>query len=396
MGRRATVRLLAAGLVAALAGSRAPVARGQAECAASCGPGETCQACVGYAPGEPDPFPPCPAGSEDARYRCCPASQYNANGLCCQATNPLRINCCSIADANAGQCAPACLPLLERPGYDPVLVDDAHCGVCGRACTRGKVCVAGSCACPDGKQDCGDDCRDCCVDSNCASGERCCSGVCGSCCTDADCPYPDHTCQERACACPPGERACGERCIPGGACCTDADCPRDSGQHCPSPGGACGCPVGERDCGGVCRGCCADTDCGGGQHCLKGTCTCPPGTLVCGGGACAARGHCCTDADCTPGSGKTCTGPGGTCQCSGLAMDTWVECDGVCTNLSTNERHCGGCHLACVGEERCLRGVCWPFLGGVLDECATVMCPAGSMCKAGVCEPILITIPIIP
>jgi hypothetical protein len=84
-------------------------------------------------------------------------------------------------------------------------------------------------------------------------------------------------------------------------------------------------------------------------------------------------------------------------------------CDGVCTVLAVDPRHCGGCGQACATSERCDNGVCRVVcpagqLACVGSDgaavCATVAtdrahcgacgnaCPAGQLCAAGRCTAI--------
>jgi len=82
---------------------------------------------------------------------------------------------------------------------DP-LVDVAHCGACGNACTGGEICDQGSCVCPEGETSCDGQCAD-----TQSSAEHC--GACGNACEGGQ------VCDAGSCACPDGQTLCDGRCI---------------------------------------------------------------------------------------------------------------------------------------------------------------------------------------
>lgn len=136
--------------------------------------------------------------------------------------------------------------------------DADHCGACGRACTSGQTCCAGSCvdtalssahcgacanACGPGQGCCGALCRDLQADAShcgacgraCASGQSCCGGTCVDTATHAG-----------HCG------ACGNACGSGLSCCGGTCYNLDSAQdHCGSCTIACG--LLEHCCRGGCQ-----------------------------------------------------------------------------------------------------------------------------------------------
>jgi len=88
-----------------------------------------------------------------------------ALGACCGATTP---------DA----CGTSCVDLQSN---------NANCGTCGHACSGGKTCQSGACACPTGQTDCGTcvnlktskaNCSSC--GNACPGVQTCSGGVCGA------------------------------------------------------------------------------------------------------------------------------------------------------------------------------------------------------------------------
>ncbi len=75
--------------------------------------------------------------------------------------------------------------------------DNENCGGCGRACTGGKECNQGTCACPAGTTLCGDTCQNLQNDpNNCGQCETQCEMICsqGSCATSMISAGTYHTC----------------------------------------------------------------------------------------------------------------------------------------------------------------------------------------------------------
>ena len=104
--------------------------------------------------------------------------------------------------------------------------------------------------------------------------------------------------------------------------------------------------------------------CTAGEQCVDGQCTnvCPEPMIECGGD-CIDPAHdpdfCGATADCVGGNaGTECRDDqacmDGACACVGAVE----ECNGACMDLSDNEANCGGCGIACAGNEQCLAGVC--------------------------------------
>lgn len=146
-------------------------------------------------------------------------------------------------------------------------------------------------------------------------------------------------CSGREC----GDNGCGGSC---GSCSGDPTC---------NASGQCVCADGRTNCAGNCvntnrnenhcGGC--DIPCAAGEECLAGVCECVP---VCDGLECGDDGCDGSCGSCT--GGKTCES--GQCQCPSGQQD----CDGTCTDLSTDRSHCGSCDNACVVGEGCVEGEC--------------------------------------
>lgn len=306
-----------------------------------------------------------------------------------------------------GVCAPLCTEgeeLCDGACVDPAK-DRQNCGGCGVVCDEGEVCSAGVCSstCDEGLRDCDGSCVDVSSDD-----ENC--GSCGEVCGEGE------RCEAGTCGCAPGWSACDEGC---------ADLENDTencgacgevcgeGQSC--EGGECLCPEGLT----LCDGRCVDTDddslhcggcgtaCGEEQSCDAGVCTCPDGLSACGTECldldedlenCGACGEACPAGDafsdfvCEEGA------------CVLLCSDGWDDCDDnpstFCeTNVTLNPSHCGGCGIACRGDQVCQGGSCICPAG--LTECegacidlqadslhcgaCGITCEAGESCSNGLC-----------
>jgi hypothetical protein len=283
------------------------------------------------------------------------------------------------------QCGDSCVDLA---------LDDANCGMCGKACAAGESCAGSACL----TRDCSFSCdalsvcvnnacveRDC-VGVVCPSGLTCHSGACGCAPGETSCGgacvkvvTDSSNCGMCGMACPNGTRCAAGQCLPGscdgGACdplsvcfqgsCTTAACVGVSctgGKSC--AGGTCACPNGTVDCGSTCAALTSDNlncgtcgnHCPSGQSCIMGNCTvtgCAAGKTVCGGACvdtqtdpdnCNACGNAC-------GGGRVCVG--GACACP---MGT-VFCGTSCVNPTNDPNHCGGCFRSCNGGS-CTASVC--------------------------------------
>jgi hypothetical protein len=128
----------------------------------------------------------------------------------------------------------------------------------------------------------------------------------------------------------------------------------------------------EANCGGCFDACGGSTECidgectcgagacGRGEDCVDGACACQAGMIECDGGAY------CTDVssdnrDCG-GCGNVCVGTCvlGTCECGGglTECDPWGPGGVECVDLQRNSLHCGACNAACGQGEYCVDGEC--------------------------------------
>lgn len=111
---------------------------------------------------------------------------------------------CAPSTCPAGQtfCLGACV--------DPVIFqsDPAHCGRCGRACTGGKTCRNGVCACPTGLSDCDGTCH------NLQINEHHC-GSCGNDCQGKNCVNGVCVCKKAFTLCRTDEECCSGSCEAG-------------------------------------------------------------------------------------------------------------------------------------------------------------------------------------
>lgn len=62
------------------------------------------------------------------------------------------------------------------------------------------------------------------------------------------------------------------------------------------------------------------------------------------------------------------------------ACDGGLKCDGVCTDVTASESHCGQCGARCAASERCVEGECRG------SSCPDISCGEGRVCVAGACR----------
>ncbi|MCC6876707.1 MAG: hypothetical protein IT378_20560 [Sandaracinaceae bacterium] len=336
-------------------------------CGNNCGPSESCggTGCACNATVRATPGEACTGGTPD----CCPAtgcanlasSTSNCRtcgnvcgpnetcsmaGCTCGSTSQATGEACT--GANGECCSGACTN---------VSTSTSHCHTCGNACGAGETCGGGGCTCGGTAAGSGEACP--------GGGSACCSGACTDVTSTSNC---------RAC-----NNACGagETCGAGG--CTCGGTTVGSGEACAGASNNC------------CSGSCTDTSttancracnnaCGAGETCGAGGCTC--GATTAGSGeACPGAGSACCGGMCLDvtsdemtcgacgnqcGTGETCSG--GRCTCGSTTGGAGAEaCPGassvccgnsVCRNLDTDENNCGGCGVGCGTNEVCLAGIC--------------------------------------
>jgi hypothetical protein len=80
--------------------------------------------------------------------------------------------------------------------------------------------------------------------------------------------------------------------------------------------------------------------------------------------------------------GSSSAGTGGNAGHGG-ATGACATCDGACVDLASDPRHCGGCTVACDGQEICDRGACRT------PSCLVVgpICPNDHLCCGDECCP---------
>ncbi|KLT40579.1 hypothetical protein CC85DRAFT_313224 [Cutaneotrichosporon oleaginosum] len=255
----------------------------------------------------------------------CPDFQINV--FSCGSCN----NWCSEnQECRKGQCRNCPRSTMGCHDYDgirgciDVLRSKDNCGDCGRQCPSDSLsCKNGKCISPKAKSYCerSSYCIDLANDPT----------HCGTC--DNKCP-PGQACKCGRCgACPAGQLACRTDAQPAIFPCIDV---LSDNQNC----GTCG------------------RHCDAGSQCQNGDCTCPAGHIACGDRVascidpmtnpsfCGSCNVSCGDGTCTRG---VCT----SCEVG------YVFCDGECRNVSSDDRHCGGCRQFCENEgEFCNNGTC--------------------------------------
>ena len=185
-----------------------------------------------------------------------------------------------------------------------------------KSCGVGRSCVAGACACNAGLMQCGGAGVGACYDLK-TDPNHCgrCNDSCGS----------GGVCTNGACSCPAATGTqCGmaQTCVDVktsqtncGMCGVDCPAMAGQGQYQACLQGAC------TACGAENQACCAGATVGFNQGCLQGlSCSATPGAA---------------GAKCTCGAGS-------------------IKCGDTCTNLKTDEQHCGACGTACANNQVCL------------------------------------------
>jgi len=225
---------------------------------------------------------------------------------------------------DAGPCGPGSLTMCGNQCIN-IKRDVDNCGMCGKACKLGEVCVQGGCA------------------LQCGGGATKCNGTC------LDIKSDPEACGQ-----------CGNKCLPGQVC---------SVGKC-----AATCQAGLTDCMGACIDLQADHDncgmcgsaCPDGQLCSAGKCaaTCQNGWTTCAndaGGSCVDLQHdpqncgscgtaCPNGFFCTPNP------DGGMPTCGIQCFGGTTLCGNACADTQIDPSHCGDCNTTC--NQICSSGHC--------------------------------------
>jgi len=260
---------------------------------------------------------PCTAGLLCVASQCqCDASQHVSDADNCGCNGPCGIgNLCL-----AGHCK--CDHVYHAN-------DNELCG-CVESCKfvdTGRICVSGSCVCPDGEQWCGAKCSpaSCCEPSQHKSdADNCnCNGPCkkGYLCEPNASGVGDCTCDVNANLSNPKNCGCDKTVCAANEVCQGGKCVCKQGLYpCVKASGLTLCtPVPASQ---MCNDCGA---CAAGETCINGQCVCKPGFVPCqpmgGAAVCVPSGnlaYMCPDCTtlCTGGLTKCALTPGGTQKCN--------------------------------------------------------------------------------
>lgn len=376
-------------------------------CGTTCAAGEECVAgtCTPPAPTL------CPEGQVRCDGTCKEAlTNFGSEGISCPGGGGAPTECPAGRELCNGACFPVgkCQPAECQPGWGycygvcrDFQNDPGYCGGCNTGCTGGAYCSGGKCFyCADQFTPCGDKCVDTKTDLNNCGG---CGNLCGTQCINGQCtgvgPTP---------GCAPGTTRCGNACVDltrdpancgtcGKVCGSDSTCyaPGECGfsvEYCASLGKqACGLGCGPKNDPFNCGGC---------------------GQLCPGGYACDADLEICyiigdskrngvkpkPQQSLVPADQQT-LAPTDEATCApGLE-----DCNGVCSDLTTDMLNCGSCGNACGAEDTCQAGVCTapaPSSDGQSlaptdtesatsdseDEPAPSSCPEGQIECSGICS----------
>jgi hypothetical protein len=299
------------------------------------------------------------------------------NGALCNVAGDCMSNVCAQGRCCAGPCTATC----------------KSCAVRGQEGTCANVALGG--ADPTGA------CRDDACSNNCNGNGACARESNGSACGAAVCGANNArttltcnatgTCQTITATCAAGLVCTGGNCAPpikqpnGGNCVNGTDCASNNcvaGRCCANA------------CTGLCRACTAASSwtcanrtgtCGAGGSCMVGVC-CGAGLTNCGGvctNLTSDEGHCgaCTGAGSICGAGLTCVNGACTLVCAPPTPD---KCGNACFDLSSDTAHCGACTTVCGAGEICQRGVCACPAGR--DRCGGPTClPLNTIQRCGSC-----------
>ena len=341
--------------------------------------------------------------------RTCPGGTSCNNGLC---TTP---TCAAPATACPGAGGGTFCADLGR--------DAVNCGACGKACANNAICSGGTCqggggtyaglgACmgAGGAPFCTNllnDLGNCGACGNvCAGGQSCFSGSCGTSAPPPVCPAGYEICTDQAasgkqfCSSPLFDSMncgkCGNACganmgCMNGTCVATGAVDAGTTQTCAYPNEMC--PTAEgvfclnvlsdpQNCGGCGNVCSVDTYCGNGTctptavqadagtaiKCVypQQSCDPPAASPYCADfsldlnncGACfkaCMPGYSCQAGACVPPASDGGAPDGGFSCGSGTSM-----CDGMyCADFTGDDANCGGCHITCTTQEKCMQGECF-------------------------------------
>jgi hypothetical protein len=292
----------------------------------------------------------CPNGYTQCGDTCAPLKRDPENcGMCGKKCNAGEVcvqgGCALTCGGNAQKCGNLCINTKSDP---------ANCGMCGQKCPDGQVCSAGKCAtsCQMGFTDCSGACLDLQTDddncgmcnSPCDAGQHCVAGKCTancqmgwtSCPNDGGTTCVDLTTDGQNCG------MCGKQCA--------------MGEFCSQSMCGLGCFGGTTKCGNKCVDLMIDPqNCGACNTPCNGTCfngMCCSGNLVYCNGCTNLK----TDANNCGGCGIKC---GGICNQGTCCNQNEVVCNGQCSNTNFDPQNCGGCNKPCPNNlPACVNGVC--------------------------------------
>lgn len=284
----------------------------------------------------------CPAGSERCNDRCTSTvSNPHACGGCGNVCAPNELcenGRCISCPSGQTRCV-----WMGSTSCTDLANNTSHCGTCGNQCSSNQTCCDGRCT------DILSDVRNCgSCGSVCPGGDTCNDGRCSGTPLDADycrerfglgfCHFQcmNYTMDNNNCGC------CNCRCPVGKPYCVQGECSDDLPAYCLGQGlTACYAESGTAYCTDLST---SENNCGScGTSC--------PSSAICDNGVCRGRtAYCREQSALTP---DFCQG-----NCYGS------DCTGICTNLSTDERHCGACSNHCGSYEDCLSGTCYEGVWG--------------------------------
>lgn len=141
-------------------------------CGKTCCPPDRVCVCL-----KPPPFDPPTDPNDLCRCICADGYEEDGNGACV-CPFPCGDDCCEKEDGEE------CCAVDGEKQCVLTKISEQHCGACGRACPKDRVCVGGECVCPPDHLDCGGQCvpkryanggQGCCATEDCDGGAFCCT-----------------------------------------------------------------------------------------------------------------------------------------------------------------------------------------------------------------------------